>query len=232
MPMLQQRHSTRRRLAAAIGITVVVALVATVVHLSGSTTDDSATGPGATGPTTAGAGSDPPVILPGRPGEESEIRPGSQVAIDPPQYNSLDTWYVQMMIPHHTQAVQLATLAVTRTDSPGIRAFADRIRSGQSAEIDVLRNWLRERDLPAGDHDHQTMPGMQTEQAARALAATRGTEFDRRFVEMMSEHHQGAVDMSTRVLIGGSDLTIEELATAIAAEQAIEIDRMRDLIDM
>lgn len=229
--MLQQRHSTRRRLAAVVGIAVVVAVVATVVHLSGSTAADSTTLPGATASTTAGASSDPPVILPGRPGEESEIRPGSQVTIDPPQYNALDTWYVQMMIPHHNQAVQLATLAVTRADSPGIRAFADRIRSGQSAEIDVLRNWLQERDLPVGDHDHQTMPGMQTEQAVRELATSRGADFDRRFVEMMSEHHQGAIDMSTRVLVGGSDLTIEELATAIAAEQAIEIDRLRDLID-
>lgn len=228
--MLPQRLVRHRRLVAIALIALVVGGAATMLQVAGPGTADGRAQPGVPTDTASSQDSDPPVILPGRPGEQAEIRPGSEVVIDPPQYNALDTWYVQMMIPHHTQAVQLATLAVTRSDNPGIRAFADRIRAGQSAEIAVLEGWLQARGLPRGDHDHQSMPGMQTEQAIRELAAAKGSDFDRRFVEMMSDHHQGAIDMSTRVLTGGSDLAVEELATAIAAEQAIEISRLRDLI--
>jgi uncharacterized protein (DUF305 family) len=228
--MLRQRLGRHRRLAAITLIALVAGGVATVFQIAGPGAADGRAQPTATAGTGSEQDSDPPVILPGRPGEQAEVRPGSEVVIDPPQYNALDTWYVQMMVPHHTQAVQLATLAVTRTDNPGIRAFADRIRAGQSAEIAVLEGWLQARGLPLGDHDHQTMPGMQTEQAVQELAAARGIDFDRRFVKMMSDHHQGAIEMSTRVLTGGSDLAVEELATAIAAEQAIEISRLRELI--
>ncbi|MDG4766284.1 DUF305 domain-containing protein [Solwaraspora sp. WMMD406] len=215
---------------------LVILLTATVVGTAIGVSRMADSGPGTQEPSgvdiqSAGdAASDPPVILPGRPGEPAEVRPGSDVVIDPPQYNAVDTWYVQMMIPHHDQAVRMASLAAGRTDNPAVVAFADRIRAGQSAELDVLRGWLQDRGLPAGTHDHATMPGMQTSEAIRRLAAARDGEFDRRFVEMMSAHHQGAIDMSTRVLQAGSDLAVEELATAIAAEQAVEVDRMRDMI--
>ncbi|MFY1694105.1 MULTISPECIES: DUF305 domain-containing protein [unclassified Solwaraspora] len=218
------RRSTLLAVALVAGAVVLVAVVRSV----GSPGDGTSSTVASVPPTT---GTAPPVIVPGRPGEESEIRPGTAIVVDPPQYNTVDTWYVQMMIPHHTQAVQMAALAQTRTEDPGVRAFADRIRSGQAAEIDVLKGWLQVRGLPDGDHDHATMPGMQTEAAIRDLAAARGTAFDRLFVTMMTDHHEGAVEMSHRVLTGGTDLAVEELATAIAAEQAAEITRMRDLVD-
>ncbi|WFE20158.1 DUF305 domain-containing protein [Solwaraspora sp. WMMD937] len=224
-----------RRLLALALIPAVVVVAVVVLRTTATTSATTTTGDAATEPAGTSTGADgttdaPPVILPGRPGEPAELRPATDVTIDPPQYNALDTWYVQMMIPHHTQAVQMAALAADRSADPGVRAFADRIRAGQTAEIAVLRQWLRDRRLPAGGHDHDTMPGMQTEQAVRELAAARGAEFDRLFVTMMTDHHQGAVEMSDRVLTGGSDVTIEELATSIAAEQAVEINRMRDLL--
>ncbi|MFV2085806.1 DUF305 domain-containing protein [Micromonospora sp. LOL_021] len=225
-----------RRLLALALIPAVVVVAVVLLRTTGTTSATTATGDAATESAGTSTGTDgtanaPPVILPGRPGEPAELRPGTDVTIDPPQYNALDTWYVQMMIPHHTQAVQMAALAADRSADPGVRAFADRIQAGQAAEIAVLRQWLQDRRLPAGEHDHGTMPGMQTEQAVRELAAARGAEFDRLFVAMMTDHHQGAVEMSDRVLTGGSDVTIEELATSIAAEQAVEINRMRDLLD-
>ncbi|WBB99440.1 MULTISPECIES: DUF305 domain-containing protein [unclassified Solwaraspora] len=221
------RHRRLLALALIPAVVVVAVVVLRTTATTSATTNDAATGSAGTSTGTDA----PPVILPGRPGEPAELRPGADVTIDPPQYNALDTWYVQMMIPHHTQAVQMAALAADRSADPGVRAFADRIRAGQAAEIAVLRQWLQDRRLPAGEHDHDTMPGMQTEQAVRELAAARGAEFDRLFVAMMTDHHQGAVEMSDRVLTGGSDVTVEELATSIAAEQAVEINRMRDLLD-
>lgn len=218
-----RRRSALLAVALVAGAVVLVAVAQSVGSPGDGTSSTVATMP----PTTDTA---PPVIVPGRPGEEAESRPGTAIVVDPPQYNTVDTWYVQMMIPHHTQAVQMAALAQTRTEDPGVRAFADRIRSGQAAEIDVLKGWLQVRGLPDGDHDHATMPGMQTEAAIRDLAAARGTAFDQLFVTMMTDHHEGAVEMSHRVLTGGTDLAVEELATAIAAEQAAEITRMRDLV--
>jgi uncharacterized protein (DUF305 family) len=175
----------------------------------------------------------PPVIVPGRPGEPAATRPGQEVRnAEPPRYNSLDVWFVRMMIPHHQQAVEMAALAPDRAADPRVRAVADRIRAAQGPEIGVLRGWLGTRGLPAEvpGHDHGTMRGMQSPEAIRQLAATRGAEFDRRFVRMMTEHHQGAVAMATDLLSVGADQTMQEFANAVATEQSAEIARMHDLL--
>jgi uncharacterized protein (DUF305 family) len=150
-------------------------------------------------------------------------------------YNARDVEFVRMMIPHHAQALELAALAPDRAGDPQVRALAERIGIAQLAEIDVLQAWLDARGLAetgdggaAGHHDHQG-PGMQAPEAIQALAATSGDAFDRRFVEMMSDHHQGAIDMAVAVLRLGVDERVNELATGIAAEQSAEITRMREL---
>ncbi|MGW5672186.1 DUF305 domain-containing protein [Micromonospora sp. NPDC003776] len=175
----------------------------------------------------------PPVIVPGRPGEPAVTRPAQEVRdASPPRYNSLDVWFVRMMIPHHQQAVEMAALAPERAADPRIRAVADRIRAAQQPEIGVLRAWLTARDLPAEvpGHDHGRMRGMQSPESMRQLAAARGAEFDRLFVRMMIEHHEGAVAMATDLLKVGADQTMQEFANSVAAEQAVEITRMRELI--
>ncbi|MET8908019.1 DUF305 domain-containing protein [Micromonospora sp. NPDC004551] len=175
----------------------------------------------------------PPVVVPGRPGEPAATRPAQEVRdAAPPRYNGLDVWYVRMMIPHHQQAVEMATLAPDRAADPRVRAVADRIRAAQGPEIGVLRGWLGERDLPAEvpGHDHGSMRGMQSAEAMRQLAAARGAEFDRLFVRMMTAHHEGAVIMSTDLLKVGADQTLQEFANAVAVEQSAEIARLRELI--
>jgi uncharacterized protein (DUF305 family) len=142
----------------------------------------------------------------------------------------VDAWFVQMMIPHHQQALELAALAPSRAADPQIRAIAERITVAQGPEIAVLRSWLRQRGLTesGADHDHGPASGMHPPEAIRALAATSGAAFDRSFVDLMSTHHRGAVQMCTRVLTGGADDGIQRLATNIAADQQIEIARMRE----
>jgi uncharacterized protein (DUF305 family) len=136
-----------------------------------------------------------------------------------------------MMIPHHAQALELAALVPDRAGSPQIHALAERISLAQAAELDVLRAWLDARGLAETDpaHDHGQMPGMQSPEAIETLAATTGDAFDRRFVEVMTDHHQGAIDMAVEVLRLGADERVQELATSIAAEQSAEITRMREL---
>ncbi|MCW3841597.1 DUF305 domain-containing protein [Micromonospora yasonensis] len=175
----------------------------------------------------------PPVIVPGRPGEPAVTRPAQEVRdAAQPRYNSLDVWFVRMMIPHHQQAVEMAALAPDRATDPRIRAIAERVRAAQQPEIGVMRAWLTARGLPAEvpNHDHGTMRGMQSPEAMRQLAATRGAQFDRLFVRMMTEHHEGAVTMATDLLKVGVDQTMHEFANSVATEQEAEIARLRELI--
>lgn len=174
-----------------------------------------------------------PVIVPGRPGESAAVTGADEAArLTGPRHNPTDALFVQMMIPHHTQALRMAALAPERAADPRIRALADRIRASQIPEIQQLRGWLDAHGLAddrAGGHDHAGMPGMQSDAALRDLATARGTAFDRLFIEMMTDHHQGAIDMASGVLRSGVDITVRQLANSIATEQAVEIDRMRAL---
>lgn len=175
----------------------------------------------------------PSVIVPGRPGESAVARPAHEVRdAAAPRYNSLDVWFVRMMIPHHQQALQMAQLAPDRAGSPKVRAVADRIRGAQGPEIGMMRGWLSARGLAADvpGHDHGTMRGMQSPEAVRALTDARGAEFDRLFVRMMTDHHDGAVRMATDLLKVGVDQQLNEFANSVATEQAVEITRLRELV--
>ncbi|WP_025617810.1 DUF305 domain-containing protein [Salinispora cortesiana] len=184
---------------------------------------------------TATASSDgpgPSVIVPGRPGEPAQLRPADEVrATVTGAHNSLDTWYVRMMIPHHEQALEMSELAPGRAADPQVAALAARIRASQAPEIEVLRAWLEARNLPVEvpEHDHSTMRGMQSPEAMRRLAESRGVEFDRLFVEMMSDHHAGAVEMSIDLLKVGAEPVLLDFANSVAVEQNVEIGRMREL---
>lgn len=223
-----------RLLAVVIAAAIVTVLVVLAVRAAGDPGRPSAARASATPtPTTGPTGPPPPpVLVPGRPGEPAVARSAHELRDDsPPRYNGLDTVYVQMMIPHHQQALEMSTLAVEHAADPRIRAYADRIRAGQGPEISVLRGWLSTRGLPetAPGHDHAGMRGMQSPEAMRRLGDARGVEFDRLFIAMMTDHHQGAVTMATDLLSVGVDATLNELATSLATEQAIEISRLREL---
>ena len=188
----------------------------------------------AAAPQSAPQSSEPParVVLPGRPGESASISDSDQVrAPDGSTYNSIDTTFAQMMIVHHAQAIEMADLAAQRAGDAGVRSLAARISAAQGPEILVLKAWLKARRLSETDagHDHSTMPGMQSATDMAALAAARGTDFDRRFVTMMTAHHRGALQMADDVRGGGTDQTLSEMANEMAVEQASEIRRMEQL---
>jgi uncharacterized protein (DUF305 family) len=219
---------------------VVVAAVALVgVAVVGLRSATPAAKPEPTSET--GRSSPVPVIVPGRPGEPATVLPAEAVpAPDGSRYNAQDVQFVRLMIPHHTQALEMAALAPSRAASSQIRAIAERIGVAQEAEIEVLRAWLTARGLDeSGDgHSHSPhphdempgMPGMQSPEDVQALASATGDAFDEMFVDLMSDHHQGAIDMAVEVLSLGVDERIQDLATAIAAEQSAEIGRLRDAL--
>ncbi|MEU4473387.1 DUF305 domain-containing protein [Micromonospora sp. NPDC023888] len=227
----------RARTLAIVTLALMLALVAFVVSRPGG---DAATGaaqsasaPASASPTASPVPTDLTVIAPGRPGEAAATRAAHEVRdAGPAPHNSLDVLFVRMMIPHHAQALAMAELAGDRAADPDIRALAERIRASQGPEMGMMRGWLQTRGLPAEaeGHDHGAMRGMQSPEAMRQLAASRGAEFDRLFVKMMTEHHEGAIEMATNLLTVGSDLTLNEFATSVATEQTVEIDRMREVL--
>ncbi|MFY1689833.1 DUF305 domain-containing protein [Plantactinospora sp. WMMB782] len=177
-----------------------------------------------------------PVIQPGRPGESAQVLRPDQLTPPPgARHNAADIRFVSMMVPHHEQALQMAALVPERAGSTGVIAVADRIRSAQQPEVEVLRGWLRDRGLDSllggTGHEHPGMHGMQSPEAIATLTATTGTDFDRMFVEMMSAHHQGAIAMAQEVLANGLDQQVRELARNIAFEQSVEVNRMREVLD-
>ncbi|MEW2384253.1 DUF305 domain-containing protein [Micromonospora sp. NPDC047707] len=217
-------------LAAVTTVALLLVVVAALLR-SGSDTDRPSPAPRAATASSTSAG--PSVVVPGRPGESAQVRPAEEVrATASPAHNSMDTWYVRMMIPHHEQALEMAALAPDRAADPRVKALADRIRAGQAPEIGVLRAWLQARNLPAdvAGHDHGTMRGMQSPEAMRRLADARGADFDRLFVRMMSDHHAGAVEMSTNLLKVGAEPLLQEFANSVAVEQNVEINRMREIV--
>lgn len=188
-------------------------------------------------PPAPAARSTAPVIAPGRPGEQARtLAPGEAVtAVPSPSANAADVRFVQDMIVHHRQAVDMSLLAPSRAASDAIRRLAARINDTQELEIGMMTRWLREQGQRVPEHhrgggDHQGMPGMATPEQLDRLRAASGEDFDRLFVELMIAHHQGAITMATQVLSAGSHTTIQQLAADISVEQAAEIQRMQRLL--
>ncbi|MEV4454605.1 DUF305 domain-containing protein [Microbispora sp. NPDC049633] len=183
----------------------------------------------------SGPASTAPVIAPGRPGEEARTLSPAEAAtaVPSPSINAADVRYVQDMIVHHRQALDMAGLAPTRASSAKLKAFAARIHDVQGPEIRAMTSWLDRERLPRPDHhaSHENMPGMATPEQMKALRAAHGTGFDSLFLQLMITHHEGAIAMATRALTGGSHLTVEQWATDVIAEQTAEIRRMRAIQD-
>ncbi|UBU14720.1 DUF305 domain-containing protein [Nonomuraea gerenzanensis] len=203
----------------------LVVVVALAVALAGCSSDPA--------PQAPRAGSSAPVIAPGRPGEQAKTLSPQEAAtaVPSPTANAADVKYVQDMIVHHRQAVDMALLAPNRAQSAKLKSLADRIQDVQGPEIQYMSTWLREQEQTVPDHHarHEGMPGMATPEQLEALRAAEGAEFDRMFLQLMIDHHLGAIEMSKQVLTGGSHIRIEELATDVSVEQAAEIRRMQEM---
>ncbi|MBB6555364.1 DUF305 domain-containing protein [Nonomuraea rubra] len=203
-------------------LVVVVALAVALPGCSSGTT-----------PKAPRADSTAPVIAPGRPGEQARTLSPEEAATAVPTAtaNAADVKYVQDMIVHHRQAVDMALLAPNRAESAKLKGLADRIQDVQGPEIQYMSTWLREQEQRVPEHHarHEGMPGMATPEQLEALKAAQGKEFDRLFLQLMINHHLGAIEMSKQVLTGGSHIKIEELATDVSVEQAAEIRRMQEM---
>jgi len=143
-------------------------------------------------------------------------------------FNGTDISFAAHMLPHHERGVTMAELAVAQASTPEVRALAERISAAQSAEITTLQGFL---DTFGAQPASAAPSVMELHQRQRqALAALTGADFDRRFLEMMSVHHAGAVVQSEVELTGGVYAEANSLAEKIKAAQLAEIGEMNGLI--
>jgi uncharacterized protein (DUF305 family) len=143
-----------------------------------------------------------------------------------------DVDFMRNMIAHHEQALAMTALVPTRSRREDIAVLALRIELSQDSEIELMRNWLAARKEPqsAGTHDHTQMPGMLSAEDMAKLAALRGDEFDRTFLQMMIRHHEGALLMLEQLFAqrgGGQNPEVFQIASHIDSDQRAEIARMR-----
>ncbi len=147
-------------------------------------------------------------------------------------FDANDVMFAQMMIPHHSQAVELATLAESNTTTPAIRDLAARIKGAQQPEIDEMTAWLAAAGAMEGDHGAHgmSMPGIVSDSDMAALEQATGAEFDALFLTHMIQHHDGAIAMANDVLATTANDVVSALGTAIVAAQTAEIAEMYALL--
>ncbi|QXQ95284.1 DUF305 domain-containing protein [Streptomyces sp. WY228] len=222
--VLIHRRSATLRSTALAAVAVAAALVLGACDAdSGDGTSDKAkdTGPG--------------VVAPGRPGEPARTLSAEDAVKEAGQdtANSADFRYAEMMIEHHGQALVMTELVPERASATAVKRLAERISAGQKPEIGAMQGWLKRNggDRRKQHHDHAGMPGMATDAQLKKLRAAEGKAFDKLFLELMITHHQGAITMATEALTEGNDVIVEEMASDVVAQQTVEINRMRGLMD-
>ncbi|HEU5025739.1 MAG TPA: DUF305 domain-containing protein [Spirillospora sp.] len=142
-----------------------------------------------------------------------------------------DVMFAQMMIPHHRQAVEMAGLAPSRASSARVKTLAAGIEKAQAPEIEKMTGWLEAWGAPAAMTGmHHDMPGIMSDKDMTSLKALKGAAFDRAFLRMMIEHHQGAVTMARTEIRSGRNPDAKALAASIVRTQSAEIATMRDLL--
>ena len=179
-----------------------------------------------------------PIIQPGAPGQPSRAISAADASdLSQVRHTAADVAFMQGMIAHHAQALEMTALLRTRTERDDMRRMAERIEISQSDEITMMREWLRSRSETVPDehahHAHERMPGMLAEEQMAQLAGARGAAFDRLFLEGMIAHHQGALTMVADLLQqpgAGQASDVFEFVADVEADQRMEIARMAAML--
>ncbi len=176
------------------------------------------------------------IIQPGAPGQPGRVIAAEDaVDLSRVQYTAEDVQFMQGMISHHAQALEMTALLRKQSESEVMGKLGLRIELSQADEIDMMQGWLSARGQEAPDvHAHHVhgatlMPGMLTPEEMARLAEAKGTAFDRLFLELMIKHHDGALIMVEDLLSqpgAGQDSNIFAFTSDITADQSMEIARM------
>ena len=188
--------------------------------------------------------SPPVVVQPGAPGQPTKDLPANTRAKLPPS-SKKNVEFMQGMIMHHGQAVEMTALIKDRTDNKELRLLGDRISHSQSDEMNFMRRWLTARGestemlaMPGMKMSGMStsgllMPGMLTKEQMDALKKAKGPEFDRLFLQGMIQHHKGALEMVKELFDtsgAGQDAQIFNFATDVDSGQRAEIRIMETML--
>lgn len=165
----------------------------------------------------------------GAPTSAAPVSPAAASAA----HNAADIAFVQGMIPHHSQAVDMAKLAPAKAGNEQVKQLAARIEQAQGPEIAQMRGFLTAWSVPespGGMAGMSGMSGMMTDAQMQQLGQATGAAFDRMFLQMMTEHHKGAIQMAQTELASGQNPEAKALAQKIIADQQAEIAEMQRLL--
>jgi uncharacterized protein (DUF305 family) len=197
-----------------------------------------ATGPQAPAPA-------PVVVQPGAPGKPSKTLPTTTKGTLPPQ-SQTDVLFMQGMIMHHSQAVEMTALISSHTQNKDLASLGARISSSQTDEIKFMKRWLAARgeplsmpgakmsDMDMSREQKPLMPGMLTPRQMEALRNVKGPEFDHLFLTGMIQHHDGALTMVKDLFDtagAGQDADVFNFATDADNTQSAEIRIMQSMLD-
>jgi uncharacterized protein (DUF305 family) len=182
-----------------------------------------------------------PVLQPGAPGEPTRtINTKQATDLHAVQATAADIEFMQEMIGHHQQAIDMTELLRTRTSDDAMRKLGQRIAISQADEIHMMQRWLTMHHEPLPDehamhmHGAMLMPGMLTPEEMDHLAAATGPSFDRLFLEGMIKHHGGALTMVAELFThagAGQEPDIFTFVSDVDADQRAEIARMSAMLE-
>jgi uncharacterized protein (DUF305 family) len=195
----------------------------------------------------------PVVVQPGAPGQPTrKLDPSTRAKLPP--HSAKDVEFMQGMIMHHAQAVEMTALIENRTENKELRLLGARISQSQSDEMNFMKRWLAARgepvsmaaakpamnmagmNMPGHDmssHQHLMMPGMLTAEQMDALRKAKGAEFDRLFLTGMIQHHSGALVMVKDLFDtagAGQDAEVFNFASDVDSGQRAEIRIMETML--
>jgi uncharacterized protein (DUF305 family) len=199
----------------------------------------------AAGAQQSSAPSGPVVVQPGAPGKPTKTLPPNTSGASP-VWTEADVKFMQGMIMHHSQAVEMTALISSHTHNKALEELGDRISSSQADEMKMMKRWLAARGeatsmemagmsgMDASGKPMALMPGMLTPEQMEALRNARGPEFDRLFLEGMIQHHGGALTMVKDLFNSpgaGQDADLFDFATDADNTQRAEIKIMQSMLD-
>jgi uncharacterized protein (DUF305 family) len=240
-------HDPRRRRnlrAASRSALALVAVLAVAANVSANSVFINASGSPLRAAQTASA-TQPVVVQPGAPGKPSKTLPPSTTGKLPAR-SQADVDFMQGMIMHHSQAVEMTALIPSHTDNKDLSLLGAKISSSQSDEIKFMQRWLAARgestsmamsgmsDMDASGKPMALMPGMLTPEQMQALRNAKGAEFDRLFLTGMIQHHNGALIMVKDLFDtagAGQEADIFNFATDADNTQRAEIKIMQSMLE-
>jgi uncharacterized protein (DUF305 family) len=194
----------------------------------------------------------PVVVQPGAPGKPTRVLPRNTKGKLPP-VSTADVQFMQGMMTHHEQAVEMTALIESHTENKDVRSLGARISHSQADEIAFMKRWLVSRGQPISDPTHDMhkmhanhknmsheqmaqmslMPGMLTAAQMEALRQAKGAEFDRLFLTGMIQHHGGALTMVKDLFDtagSGQEAELFNFATDVDSGQRAEIRIMQNML--